>query len=138
MLSRTLRSRRRFAPGFSMLELMLVLAIIGILMAVAAVSVGGIGGRAKKRATEASLATIKTALAEYNLNHSAYPADLRSLVTAKYLEDKSLKDGWKKDFVYDPRGGVNNRERPYILGSGGEDGVVGNEDDIDVWNVGKD
>lgn len=124
---------RRFARGFSLLELMLVLAIIGILMAVAAVNVLGAGDRAKRRATEATLGTIKTQLDAYNLEHSAFPPDLATLVSAKFLEAGKLKDGWNRDLAYDPR--PINTDQKYALGSSGVDGTLGNEDDISVWTM---
>ena len=120
-------------PGFSLLEIMLVLAIIGVLMAVVAVNVVGAGDRAKKRASEASMAVIKSALQSYNLENNSYPPDLRTLVTAKFLEDGKLKDGWGRDFLYDPRG--RSKEQPFILGSAGSDQQPGNEDDLSVWTT---
>jgi len=124
---------RASARGFSLLELMLVLAIIGILMAVAAVNVLGAGDRAKKRATQATLATIKTQINSYHLTYSSYPPDLRTLVVAKYLEDGKLRDGWGADLFYDSNG--RTKDQPFYLGSAGPDKAVGNEDDIDVWRM---
>jgi general secretion pathway protein G len=124
----------RASRGFSLLELTLVIAIIGVLTAVVAFSLGGLGGRAKVRATEASLSTIQTSIKSYHLEYSSYPPDLLTLVSAKYLDrDKPLNDGWSKPFYYDPRG--RSKEQPYVLMSAGEDGVSGNEDDIDVWTM---
>lgn len=124
------------ARGFSLLELSLVIAIIGILMAVVAVNVLGAGDRAKKTATTASLKTIKTAMGEYILKYSSPPAELRVLITEKYIaDDTPLKDAWLKDFVYDPRG--RSQDRPYTLGSSGPDMASGTEDDLDVWNLTK-
>lgn len=123
--------------GFSLIELMLVLAIIGVLMAVAAVSVGGMGARAKIRATKASLATIQTALNSYNLEYSSYPPQLLMLTTVKppFMDDsKKLRDGWDSEFYYSPQ---PRGERAYSLGSLGEDKQPGTEDDIDVWTMGK-
>lgn len=129
--------RRRvalFARGFSLLELTLVIAIIGVLTAVVAFSLGGLGGRAKTRATEASLTTIQTSIKSYHLEYSSYPPDLLTLVSAKYLDrDKPLNDGWSKPFYYDSRG--RSKEQPYVLMSSGEDGVSGNDDDVDVWTM---
>jgi general secretion pathway protein G len=130
--TKPIRRRRR---GFSLIELTLVLAIIGALMAVAVISIAGTGSRAKKRTTQASMTTIKSALSSYHLEHSSYPPDLRTLITTKFLEDKKLKDGWDNDFVYDPRG--RNTDQPFILASPGEDKTMGNEDDIDVWTMDK-
>jgi len=123
--------------GFSLLELMLVLAILGVLMSVAAVNVLGTGQRAKIKATRTSLDTIRTALNSYNLEYSSFPPTLGTLTAIKpaFLDDtKKLKDAWDGDFFYDPRG---RGEQPYLLGSSGEDKVPGNEDDIDVWTMNK-
>jgi len=134
-MDRWTRTATHARPGFSLLELMLVVAIIGILMAVVAFSIGGQGERAKKRATEASLLTIQTALDQYRLEYSANPPALAMLIQAKMLKDMKLKDAWDSDFLYDARG--LSPERPYILGSSGPDKSPGNEDDLDAWNLQK-
>ena len=59
----TTKPRRRRA--FSLLELMLVLAIMGILMAVVAINMVGHGARAQMTAAKASLKTIKTNVDTY-------------------------------------------------------------------------
>lgn len=133
MMSQARFHRYAARKAFSLLELTLVIAIMGILIAVTTIALGGRGDAAKIRATEASLRTIATSLKEYHLTHNAYPPDLRALVTAKYIEDGGLSDGWSRVFVYDPRG--RNAEQPFVLYSGGPDGTVGNEDDIDSWTM---
>jgi general secretion pathway protein G len=129
--------RRRCRPGFSLMELMLVLAIMGILMAVVAINVIGVGDRARIKATKASLVTIKSALNTYQLEQGgSYPPDLRTLVTMKPpLLDSStrLQDSWKIDFIYDPHG--PSAEQPFTLGSAGPNKVVGDEDDINIWTM---
>ncbi len=127
------RGAVRAARGFSLLELMLVLAIIGILMTVAAVNVLGAGDRARTTSTKASLETIKTQLNTYYLNTSSFPPNLQTMVTAKYLESGKLMDGWNVAFIYAPNPG--NTERPYDLGSCGPDKLPGTADDIDVWTM---
>lgn len=125
------RSRRR---GFSLIELTLVLAIMGVLIAVASFNLLGQGEKAKTRATQTTMATIRTAIDQYNLDNSAFPPDLATLQSAKLLDaNKPLKDGWNRDLVYDPRG--RSKEQPYILGSTGSDGMAGTEDDLSVWTV---
>ncbi len=128
---------RGAARGFSLLELMLVMAIIGILIASAAFSVAGAGARAKAQVTRASLSTIKGAISAYNITFSTYPTTLQTLVVVKppFLDDKKLQDGWSREFMYSPQG--RSREQPYLLGSSGDDGIAGNEDDIDVWTMDK-
>ena len=132
MKSQKRPARRR---AFSLLELTLVIAIMGILIAVTTYAIGARGDAAKIRATQASLRVISTSLKEYHLTHNAYPPDLRVLVTAKYIEDGGLADGWSRDFFYDPRG--NGTDQPFALGSSGPDGTVGGEDDINVWTMNK-
>lgn len=127
------RAKPRLARGFSLLELTLVLAIIGILMAVAAVNILGQGTKAKIQATKATINIVSNALKQYNLDNSAYPPDLKTLQNAKLLDNKPIKDGWRRDLYYDPHG--RNKDQPFILGSSGEDGIVGNEDDINIWTM---
>ena len=127
------RSTRRMARGFSLLELTLVLAIIGILMAVAAVNILGQGTRAKIQATKATIGVVGSALKTYHLDNSAYPPTLQALISAKLLDNKKIMDGWKHELYYDPRG--RNKDQPFILGSPGDDGIMGNEDDINIWTM---
>ncbi len=130
------RTARMRAPrGFSLLELTLVLAIMGILMAVVAYNVMGQGAKAKAKATKASMSVIDAALKQYNLEYSAFPPGLQTLIGAKILDpSKPLKDAWDVDIYYDPRG--TDKDHPYILKSAGEDKQLGTDDDIDVWNMG--
>lgn len=124
------RRRGRWAPGFSMLELTLVLVIMAALMAVAAINVVGAGNRAKIRTTKASMKVIQSGIKQYFLDHSEYPASLQMLVDKEYL-DPDIKDSWGMPFFYDPRAANG----AYDLISFGKDKVEGTEDDIDVWTM---
>jgi type II secretion system protein G len=126
---------RRSRRAFSLMELMLVIAIMGILMAVVGVNMLGSGDRARKRATEATLKTVQSQLNAYHLENHAWPPDLQTLVTTKFLDDVKLVDGWGSPLLYDPR--PINENQPYALGSSGKDKVAGNEDDINVWTMNK-
>lgn len=125
----------RKARGFSLLELMLVLAIMGLLMGVVAYNLLGQGDKAKKKTTEASLFTLKGAVDTYILEYSVAPANLQLLVTAKIIDSNAkLKDGWESDFLFDPTPAA---DRKYGLGSAGPDKQPGTEDDIDAMNINK-
>ena len=122
--------------GFSLLELMLVLAIIGVLTAIAAVSLSGSGTRAKIKATEASMSTIRNALRTYQLDNNIYPASLQALTvgnTAYLANDFKLADGWGQAFIY---GAPGSNGQAFDLFSKGPDGSFGTADDIDVWKIG--
>src|SRR5690606_27491429 len=134
MNRRNYRAARR---GFSLLELMLVLAIIGVLTAVAAVSLSGSGERAKRKATIASMAQIANALKLYKLDHNVYPATLTALQAGStaYLDaDNSCQVGWKQDF-WDAGSGVGGRD--FDLYSRGSTGTFasGGGDDLDYCKV---
>ena len=117
--------------GFSLLELMLVLLILGVLMSVAAFNFMGQGTQAKIDATKVSMSTIKQALDSYNLRHNALPPDLQTLVVNNVMEGgKKLQDSWRKDYYY-ASPGLNGR--PFDLMSGGPDNQRGTPDDIDYW-----
>lgn len=129
----TIRARRPRRAAFSLLELTLVVAIMGVLIAVVAFNVTGQGNKAKARATQVSMNVLKTAIQQYNLDNSAYPPDLRALVTSKLIEAGKDKDGWNRDFFYDSRG--RNEDQPFLLSSPGPDGAQGTPDDISVWEI---
>ena len=95
----------------------------------------GQGTKAKIRATEASMNTIRVQLDAYQLEYSAYPSTLTTLQTVPgFLSDAmALKDGWDREFVYRVPG-TNNRA--YDLKSVGAD-PNDLTDDIDVWTMNK-
>jgi general secretion pathway protein G len=131
-------ARRRNSRGFSLLEIVLVLAIIGVLLAVVAVNVGGFGQRGKIRATEASMRTIKTVLDTYHLEYSAYPPTLATLQTINppmLPTQNTLQDGWNMPFHYKP--GQNSKGQPYELISFGGAPEWDPAIAIDVWTIGQ-
>jgi general secretion pathway protein G len=121
-------TRAKARPGFSLLELMLVLVIIGIVVGAVAISIGGTGERAKIKITTSNLATVASALKEYHLNYSSYPPGLETLRTVKppYLEN-AIKDAWDSPLAYEPR---PRGSTPFTLVSPGPDKQTGTEDDI--------
>lgn len=125
------RQVRRAGKGFTLLEMMLVVAIIGILMGVAVWNIVGQSDKARIKATQASMRNISTALGAYKADKGVFPADLQVLVAEKYF-DKVYKDAWKRDFIYSSVGPAG---RDYGLISVGPDGQQGTEDDIDWWRV---
>jgi general secretion pathway protein G len=122
----------RLSPrGFSLIELMAVIIIIGVLGAIVTISMGGATERAKIAATKSSMATVKSALNIYRGTYNTFPdstsAGLQVLVQDKYIE-KLPKDGWNRDIEYY----APTQEYPngFELLSAGPDLVSGTGDDI--------
>lgn len=131
-------NRRNRKAGFSLLEIVLVMAIIGVLLAVVAFNVVGFGERGRIRATEASMRTIKTALDTYYLEYSTYPPTIETLQTVRppMLDTgTTLRDGWNMPFHYTP--GMNSQGQPYTLISFGGSPEWDPETGINVWTVGQ-
>ncbi|MFT3683475.1 MAG: type II secretion system protein GspG [Phycisphaerales bacterium] len=125
------------AAGFSLLELMLVVVIMGILMGTVIISLSGQAEKAKKAATIAKMRTVKSALAGYSAEFGSFPPTemgLQPLVTNKTLEGVPL-DGWKRPMRYLFPGTSGNPDQPYDLISAGGDGAWGTADDLNIWLI---
>jgi general secretion pathway protein G len=127
---------RRSQGGFTLIELMVVILIIGLLATIVVQSLKGATDKAKRVKAEADISEIKTALDRYYLDVGSYPSSeqgLQSLVSAPntgnvsqgggdyqgpYLE-KIPPDPWGNQYVYQSDG------NSYVLKSYGADGVEG-------------
>jgi general secretion pathway protein G len=129
------RTNRAARAGFSLLELMLVVALIGVLMAVVAWNLMGTSTTVKTKASYTSMNMIRNAVRTYQVTNSSYPANLLVLTagpTPLLSTDFKLADGWGHDFLYQAPGS-NGRE--FDLFSKGADGVFGTADDLSVWDT---
>ncbi len=124
------RGGRAGLRAFSMIEMTLVIALIGILMTVAVFAFLPKLLEGKVTATKATMHTVNGALLSYKAANNTFPTTLTQLVP-NYLPT-APKDGWKKEFYYNPQG---TNGRPFDLISGGEDLALGTQDDIDWAKV---
>ncbi len=132
--------------GFTMVELMAVLVIIGLLAGVVAVNVVGKIDRARVTATRANLKLLHNSVIQFKLDTGRFPTEeegLQVLVDSSgvtgadpdsYLETTDVpKDGWKNEFIYElyPESG-----KPFVIISFGADGEEGGEDyDTDLYST---
>jgi|GEM_PF-444781 len=111
--------------GMTLIEIMVVMAIIGLIGVVVAVNVGSSQKEAEVMATQTLVGgTIPGALDSYRATRREYPESLDALVELKRLRKNQLVDAWNKPLTYE----VNGDE--FKLCSGGPDKIAGNADDI--------
>lgn len=129
------KRQRRRARGFTLLEMLLVMLLIGGLMAiVAAINLVGQAEEGRRKTTEISMRTIQQALVNYNFANGAFPTSQQGLAVLVPGQLNSVPlDAWKHDFAYYAPTG--DQQRPYDLYSLGKDGLANTEDDISVWDI---
>lgn len=127
---------RRSERGMTLLEIMIVIAILGLLASVIVVGVMGQFENAKINTARIQAGKIKQAVQMYQANTGAYPTQaegLRVLTTnaggmKAAMKPEDIKDPWGNDFIYteSPREGG----APFDVFSMGPDGQRGTEDDV--------
>ena len=137
--------------GFSLIELMVVVIILGILAMYIGPKLMGRTEQAKEVQTRVQIEGLETALKLYKLDNGVYPTTeqgLQALVESPdaenvlqnwrkggYLEKgKVPKDPWGNEFIYLSPG----IQGDYDISSYGADGVPGGEDenkDINSWEI---
>lgn len=115
--------------GMTLLEIMVVIAIIGIVATAVSVGVVGYLNKARINATKSQIGTIANAVQMYALDGD-YPTSLTVLTegAGAPLKPKQLKDPWGQDLAYAYPAQDANRE--FDLCSKGPDRREGTEDDI--------
>jgi len=79
--------RKRNKKGFTLIELVVVIAILGILAALAIPRFTGTLNNAKTQTHNANIRTIESAMSLYALEEGVYPSDIEDLKKAEYLKD---------------------------------------------------
>jgi general secretion pathway protein G len=126
--------------GFTLMELLIVMAIIGLLATLIAPGIIKKFGGAQYDAAKARVGVIETAIGTYRLDVGKYPRSLEELVNnsgdakwkGPYLKESQLTDPWGKKYQFKRPGGGG---RDFDLMSYGADGVQGGEgDNADITN----
>jgi general secretion pathway protein G len=127
-------NRRRPARGFSLLEIMIVITLIGLVTAAVGVAVMGQFTKGQIDNTRNQAMALNQTIDLYKLQVGSYPKDIDSLVSpprGKPLVERKPVDSWGNDFVLTVPG-VKNPGK-FDVRSRGPDGELDTEDDVGNW-----
>ncbi len=139
--------RRRSAAGFTLIEILVVITILGILAALVVPRLVGRTDEARAVAAKQDIAAIMQALKLYRLDNGRYPTNeqgLQALVIRpqtqpvpnnwKQYLDKLPTDPWKNVYLYlNP--GLHGEIDVFTLGGDGQPGGTGADADIGSWEL---
>jgi general secretion pathway protein G len=151
MTNRDERRARQRRRGFTLIEIMAVVVIMGLLMGIVGTAVFSRINEARVSTTRAQISQLEAALAFYQMDNSRFPTSeqgLQALVRqptsapeprhynpSGYLKNKELPlDGWGNPYQYEMPG-TNNTDSFDIwsLGADGQPGGIGIDADIGNW-----
>jgi general secretion pathway protein G len=146
---RAARSLRRARSGFTLIEILVVLAIIATLAALVGPSVFRNVGDSRTQAAKTQLELFALALEQYRLDNHVYPTTEQGLTALRampvtgeappnwrgpYLRRVVPDDPWKRPYVYVAPGRENRETYDlYSLGRDGRPGGEGEDTDVTGW-----
>lgn len=149
MRNRSKRQGNQSRRGFTLIEVMIAIAIVVALVGIVAVNVVGSRKQAKGGMAAIEIGAIKNALEQFNLAFDRYPTDDEGLAALwskealqtedeadgekwrKFLKDPALKDQWGNPWNYRAE---SEHGDDYDLWSNGPDGEEGTADDVVSWS----
>ncbi|MBP6012589.1 MAG: type II secretion system major pseudopilin GspG [Alphaproteobacteria bacterium] len=139
------RRRRRSQRGYSLLELLVVLAIMGLLIAIAGPVMIGYFEASKGKTAKIEISNVSTALDMYYLANGSYPTEQQGLKAL--IERPEGVATWDGPYLNRADGIVDPWDRPYLykipgahgkydissLGADGKEGGTGDDADLGSW-----
>jgi general secretion pathway protein G len=131
--------------GYSLLELLVVLAILGLIIAIAAPRVIGYFDASKAKTAQIQISNIAAALDLYYLANGAYPSEQQGLKAL--VEKPEAVQSWDGPYLNRADGIIDPWDRPYLykqpgthgkfdvstLGADGKEGGEAEDRDLGSW-----
>ncbi len=140
--------KENYTKGFTLVELMAVLVILGILATIVGRNIDPVIQRANFEKIKADIATTSESLEMYRFNEFTYPSTSQGLDAlifphselknpllypeGGYL-DAMPKDPWGRDYIYEYPGRRSAKFDLYTLGADGLEGGSGKDADVGNW-----
>jgi general secretion pathway protein G len=141
--------RARARRGFTLIEVMIVIAIILALSGLVAVALFGQRDKAKTDTVRIQMNNIRSALDFFRLDYDRYPKDEEGIAVLwdkskldpeadatkwhQYLKESMPNDGWGHPWGYKQQSEHTDDTTKFDLWSYGPDGQDGTDDDIKSW-----
>jgi len=128
-----INTKRSFRKGFSLIELMIVIVILGLLAAMVMPSLTGKGAEAKRDLVCVQMKSIYDgALDMYKIKNDLYPSTEEGLKALtqddSYFKDgKMPKDSWGKEFIY-----INDDGKVELISLGADKKEGGKDESKDI------
>ena len=136
--------------GFTLIEIMVVVVIIGLLVGLIGPKVLGRAGDARMTAAKSDISNLGRALDIYKLDNYSYPntdQGLQALVTEPSGEPEARNwnpdgylpkvpnDPWGTEYIYMSPGVNGGKYDLYTLGADGREGGEGEAADVNSWEL---
>ena len=144
LAARSSVTRLNRASGFTLIEVMVVIVILGVLAALIVPNVMGRGEKAKVDTSAITLKGVAGALDQYKLDNGKYPsmqdggldalvnqpASAKNWMQGGYVKGGYPKDSWENDIQYVIPGAEGRAFDLYSFGADGKEGGEGTDADI--------
>ena len=115
--------------GFTLVELLVVVAILGILATMAVMNIAGTTDETKVTSCYSSVRAIRDSAVLYQTKKGKFPKSMDDLIAEdsqgrSYFDENMRLDPWNNDYKFESKG------MKFVVISAGPDGQFGTEDDI--------